>query len=618
MKMKLLTPILLTASLITQANTDSTAKKALDMYMKATQSIKNKGGQQFVTVGTDNFCDFRLGDTKIQDAIDSGATDIRIASGTYDENITIDTDMQMTGGFNSCSDAVDMNNASSDFANRSVVNAAVSEPVVQIIGGGPTLNISIANMSIQQGDGAIDDGAGGINISSLEGSLGLFNVAIIDNKGIIGGGIKIGTDSQLDVVMVDVLLSGNEALTGGGLYCSSPSTNLLMVDSGESLFSGIHDNEATSGDGGGLLLSKCTLSFFSGTNSVNNLFDFRGIVKNVASSRGGGAAVKNGAVLNLFGHEVCNESICIGNNTKPVSIVGNESNYGGGIHMQDTNTEVNIIDGFIVANKAFNGAGIFSNDNAQLIALTSGSNCWQPGACTQFNNNIAILNGGALSNYSGNTLINGAHFFGNYTENNGAAAIYTANEDSTTTLIGITAYGNDGGDDDPFMDAAVIAAASGTILNVVFSTIADNDSGSFGIIDNFHAHVKLFSSIVHQGPDNDDSLSPYNSANPLSDQINCVITYDSQSMSELGGTDLFVDDPEFIDRANQNYHIDAVNSPAVDLCNDDHTAQFFTFLDTDGEVRGFDDPFVTNVSGSWDAGADETLANDLIFEDQFE
>ncbi|MCB1586900.1 MAG: hypothetical protein KDI52_11495, partial [Xanthomonadales bacterium] len=71
-------------------------------------------------------------------------------------------------------------------------------------------------------------------------------------------------------------------------------------------------------------------------------------------------------------------------------------------------------------------------------------------------------------------------------------------------------------------------------------------------------------------------------------------------------------DPQFVNRANRDYHI-AATSPVRDLCD---ASDLLFGKDMDFENRGWDDP---TISGDpYDVGADETYASDIIFEDGFE
>ncbi|MEZ5472773.1 MAG: hypothetical protein R3E90_13460 [Marinicella sp.] len=75
-----------------------------------------------------------------------------------------------------------------------------------------------------------------------------------------------------------------------------------------------------------------------------------------------------------------------------------------------------------------------------------------------------------------------------------------------------------------------------------------------------------------------------------------------------------VANPDFIDRSSGNYHLSAV-SPAIDRCANVNSN---LGLDIDLEPLGWDDPNQINGAGAYDAGADETYLNDIIFKDGYE
>lgn len=89
---------------ITKSKKDELLGQSLTSYHSLKNFSKNVAGT-VVTVGGDNFCNFRLGTTRIQDAINSGATDIRIASNTsYSENLSINNQsVTIRGGYTDCS-----------------------------------------------------------------------------------------------------------------------------------------------------------------------------------------------------------------------------------------------------------------------------------------------------------------------------------------------------------------------------------------------------------------------------------------------------------------------------------------------------------------------------------
>src|SRR5690606_2448539 len=109
---------------------------------------------------------------------------------------------------------------------------------------------------------------------------------------------------------------------------------------------------------------------------------------------------------------------------------------------------------------------------------------------------------------------------------------------------------------------------------------------------------------------NTKALEEYNS---IVTETDCLIV---NKLGDINDPRSIEADPEFVDRGNNDYHINAALSPAVDYCDDllaEHTTQ-----DTDQEDRGWDDYLATNNFGPFDVCADETYANDVIFEDDFE
>jgi len=75
-----------------------------------------------------------------------------------------------------------------------------------------------------------------------------------------------------------------------------------------------------------------------------------------------------------------------------------------------------------------------------------------------------------------------------------------------------------------------------------------------------------------------------------------------------------VADPNFVDRANGDYHLNWMTSPAVDYGDTFLASPAFT--DIDNEERGFDWSRIPNEVGNFDVGFDEQ--NDIIFADGFE
>jgi hypothetical protein len=75
-----------------------------------------------------------------------------------------------------------------------------------------------------------------------------------------------------------------------------------------------------------------------------------------------------------------------------------------------------------------------------------------------------------------------------------------------------------------------------------------------------------------------------------------------------------VNDPLFINRAGNDFHINLGNSPAIDFA----AANNSVLYDIDFEPRGLDNQDVDDLFGPYDIGADETNNDDIIFKDGFE
>lgn len=142
--------------------------------------------------------------------------------------------------------------------------------------------------------------------------------------------------------------------------------------------------------------------------------------------------------------------------------------------------------------------------------------------------------------------------------------------------------------------------------------MADNaaDSGSPEIIrftpdDMTMTSLRLVSSIFwNPGRDvlflNDDLGSNYSA------EYDCLVSNELATLS--GFTRSVVDDPVFVDPADDDYHLQAT-SPAIDACDD---ANAPTVGDIDGDSRGRDIGAPSTLV--FDIGADESG----LFSDRFE
>ena len=92
-------------------------------------------------------------------------------------------------------------------------------------------------------------------------------------------------------------------------------------------------------------------------------------------------------------------------------------------------------------------------------------------------------------------------------------------------------------------------------------------------------------------------------------RFECLLVHDRAGLPRSNSIRL--DDPMFIDRAADNYHLSAA-SPAIDFCDNRAGEEF----DINQQQRGIDSKIHTDFLGIYDLGADEF--NDFIFADSFE
>lgn len=565
-------------------------------------------GVVIATVGDDNACDYRLGTTRINDAINGGYIHIRVAAGTYTENISIvDKNMTIEGGYANCTDAAnDVVGGGSTIIDGSGDTAT---SVVGISGNSDVWNITLRRLTIQNGGTISLLVGGGINVINSDANILFDNLIILENTANFGGGIGIifGAPS---INIVDTNIWSNTGNSGGGISCNSVGAGINFYDTGNAGKGSIFGNQVVLRDGGGVeLLAGCSMILFSGQDP-DNLIDFRGIINNTSVRHGGGVYAANGSQFTAIGF-----FFLAGNNDAPATVRANtadsdnnDEGNGGGIYLTGANTSAGLYNIRLSDNSAYNGGGIAVEEGATLLteAIKFSSSCWAPGKCNQIHGNQADSFGGAIysdqsADLETNTSIFSSHIYGNTAASAGSAS-YVRGEDNEFLIEGSVIYENTGG-------SVVLYNFTNSIARYQFNTIADNQAG-LSIVRNFQGTSQLMSSIVHQL----DATDVYSTVSPVDDAFDCLITH-----AETGFTPIFstiIDDPEFVDRANDDYHINSFNSPAVDFCDGFTVPERDT--DIDNEQRGWDDYTTVNNIGPYDIGADETYGNDIIFEDGLE
>ncbi|MCF6301083.1 MAG: hypothetical protein L3J52_08200, partial [Proteobacteria bacterium] len=141
-----------------------------------------------------------------------------------------------------------------------------------------------------------------------------------------------------------------------------------------------------------------------------------------------------------------------------------------------------------------------------------------------------------------------------------------------------------------------------TALNIRHTTIVDNKA-NFAVLMNHNSYVKILASIIHDA----STGSILSGSSTGTTEFECSMFHEDASIGPQSFS--VVDDPDFMDRDNRDYRLNAQISPAVDYCY----TSIGSYTDIDFEERGWDDPLASNVYGPYDIGANETYDNDIIF-----
>lgn len=541
-----------------------------------------------VTVGSSpgaGSCDY----STIGAALASGDSEVRVLAGTFSEDLTIDDTVRVIGGFDSCNDA-DQNNPGSSLT---LVNGSGTASVVSIQSTS-NVTVRLANLWIQGGNNS--DG-GGIS-AVMSGQLTLDNVLLLSNLATRGGGLfasQTGTFLQINMLESDII--GNTAgQSGGGVFCQGLTS--VWVDVGSS----IANNGAING-GGAFVDGNCGLSVYAGVNPSLSAANV-GVMSNHASGSGGGVFAQNmGQVFILGGTDISGN---FGDPTAPASVSRNTAGgSGGGIYATDFGTQVYISDAMLWMNDAgASGGAVAVVNDAQLVTVNSGGQCWSSEYCTDFGSNTANLGGavyassGAFASVFQTGLANNRANFG--------TAIYVRDSDTTLKVEGSVFFDNGDDGNSGWNDQYVIRAYGG-FAELLHVTVGTNKvvNASLGASSLGGATtMNVYNSIVF----NPGYEVVTYSGSPNSDNA-CVIVNEAGQMS---GADIWSYDPSFIGPSFGDYRLQG-GSEAIDVCADrsaDHA-------DYENQPRGWDDPAWPNTGGSFDAGADESYLNDIILNNGF-
>jgi len=582
----------------------------------------SRGAGSLVTVGQpgDTDCDFNAAGTSIQDAIDSGAQEIRIsAEAPYFQTVVInDLDVFIQGGYANCADAA-TNTLNGDFT--TLDGSMATGPIIELTGDTMKNTVILRRLKLENA-----------NDSAIESSQS--DVLLEINNGIIqhnttngmGGGLSVfGGDA--DVIIRDSRIFNNSAGFGGGIGCQGFQASITMVGN-----NGINQNQATSnggissGSGGGLFLAQaCRFSMYAADDALD--FDDSGEATrggmilasfsgNQARNEGGAISSINNSELYLFGQRMCVDGECLGDDANPLRIIGNSSDTdgsggdgGGAIWLRGTGN-VAVMNGVFIENNdaGGNGGSFLLEDGASLTVYRDHKACWQDVFCNALFSGEADTNvglGGLV--YNDDSMVDISNAFISEHRADFGTVLYATGEQSVTRIE--SSIINDNGDDGSgsWSDNHVISVNLGAAVELVHNTFVDNHAelGVFNVNPALNSSMNLQSSIVDDASSG-DVLS--GAAGPTT--IHCLMAHENLSFS---GTQVVVDDPQFVDPAMGDFSLDPVLSPAIDFCDDSQAV--IMHPDINFENRGWDDPGFDNNQGPFDLGADESQVNDIIFAD---
>jgi|GEM_PF-1519985 len=552
-----------------------------------------------VTVGQSpgqGICDY----TDIQSAIDGDETNIRVLSNNqFTENITINRDLWIKGGYASCADAmVDIVSSQKTLINGQAVigNATITLSNTQ------SINITLENLQVQ---GAVDtqfiDGGVGIKVQT-PGIIDIKNSLITQNQGENGGGIFVDNNPHFTTVnIIDSTVSNNAAVqSGGGLLCQGDLTEVNIL--GKSL---VTTNLAING-GGLAVINGCQVTMDSGEDGRHTNIWPSGVIANTAQL-GGGVYLDRGWLF-LEGDKH-GENLSLGDETKPVTVAFNAASIDGGGVWATNSSNINANNALFYSNEAQQEGGAFlvEEESKVFIKSTHSPYCGSVGACTEISQNKAST--GGTFNIKSNAQVsverslvrNSEATFGT------VASISDSDNQDPPSLLNINnSLIVDNGD--IFSEEHFYLTGASRLVGI-HNTLVDNvlrSSGSMIFVDTLSSLV-WFNSIFNNY-EHPVLRQPFISNNLT---FNCLLV---DNLSNLdSGNGIIEGTMEFVDADVLDFR-PAVGSDAIDKCV--HTPVFGA--DYYFQARNIDDPEVINFLGPNDIGAIESLWSEIIFVSNFE
>ena len=296
-----------------------------------------------------------------------------------------------------------------------------------------------------------------------------------------------------------------------------------------------------------------------------------------------------------------------GDRSDLVAIGGNSAQSdGGGIAANDS-SELEIFNASISDNSADRDGGAIALRMGSILTMepSSASAC-ELDACSVIEGNSARSGGGIyIFDSDTNAVVRQTFFSGNTNQSTSEGSVGSVN-DGTLLFEGNVIHENSG--------TELFQVTRAGTLTIAWSTLADNTaaSGDPALIalradDTDTPSVSLYSNAIWN-PGRDVLFINELFGSNYATEFDCLISNELATLT--GFTRSFVDDPEFVDSAGDDYHLQT-SSPAIDACDDANPP---VAADLDGDPRGRD--YGASSAQVFDIGADEVWFG--IFSDRFE
>ncbi|MEZ5473107.1 MAG: hypothetical protein R3E90_15160 [Marinicella sp.] len=591
----------------------------VSLQVSATNELENlQGDLTVITVGVDSTCDFNSIETAL-DSIPAGNTQtysIRITNqqlwpgGLFIGN---KNNLTLQGGYGNCVDAAA---GLANGPNAVIDGQGESFPGITVHSQSSAIHLfklTIQNFTTLGGVVFSDDSSGIISQTTISNN----RRTLFDS---VGGGLSVLSNSFVRVS--NSLIDGNESFNGGGVACAHSTVEVINTTISNNKTVETGNDFANRGKGGGIYATDfCVLKIDNYITVSNQGTGFgKKIIHNTATIQGGGLFANGGSTVEI------NKAIT--STTQDGQQVVFEDNQilhdvqfavnGAGMAISGSGTTVDayqlaLYGNDIDASMLFgSGGGLFAGNGATFSMRINKSlnHCIQENipsnACNQIQGNT-VLNGvaaGFVTNSNAVVDIYQTDISGNVAQDAHLGSVFGAEVNMQGNVIhnnGLLFNPN---------TTQLIAASTGSVVNIDFSTIADNHLFSGPVISGFAAdRIALTRSIIDEN--SNTPVFADNQQNPSNLTLfRCLLTHENSSFF---GTTIVLGSADYV--PGSTYRLEQ-GSLGLTMCNH-NSADLFPENDIDGEFR-------TGCTGqicppaSFDAGADATFWFDVIFKDRFE